>query len=340
MYIMNLSQFTNKQNITLLWDVLLDELRINLNNKPLVTNIRTVFESNITPFISRSNPKTSIMELNKQFLSQVVLAVNRLFPNINELKQEPIKRITITNEELGEPYKIEDIQASRKTEFEKDLERKRMELENYMTPQKPKELDFSYENLDDKITSMDSLIADKRAQRNLDIEQLHNGNYNQIGDTEKWLTSIETSVKNEKNVSVSNQPINNKLKHININGNNISLNVDLNNNNKKKVTFSDIDSNSASSVNIFEKLKKQQPSVEESVKYVEQESQSLPEITQEQINRASVVQNLSISQLVPTSELVKKLNDMSTKLDKLYDIVFNLTNSVEEIKIVINKKDI
>jgi hypothetical protein len=337
---MNLSQFTNKQNITLLWDVLLDELRINLNNKSLVTNIRTVFESNINPFISRSNPKTSIMELNKQFLSLVVLAVNRLFPNINELKLEPIKRITITNEELGEPYKIEDIQASRKTEFEKDLERKRMELENYMTPQKPKELDFSYENLDGKITSMDSLIADKMAQRNLDIEELHNGNYNQSGDTEKWLTPTKTSVKNEKNFSVSNQEINNKLKHINMEGNNISLNVDLNNNNKKKVTFSELDSNSVSSVNIFEKLKKQQPSVEGSVKYVEQESQPLPEIKQEQINRASVVQNLSISQLVPTSELVKKLNDMSAKLDKLYEIVFNLTNSIEEIKNVNNKKDI
>ena len=33
------------------------------------------------------------------------------------------------------------------------------------------------------------------AQRNLDIEQLHNGNYNQTIDPEKWLTSKETSVK-------------------------------------------------------------------------------------------------------------------------------------------------
>jgi hypothetical protein len=81
----SLSQFTNKPNLKLLWDVLLDELNINKTNTKLIGNIRTVFESNINPFSSRANPKLQIMELNKQFLSQVVLAVNRLFPT---LKQE------------------------------------------------------------------------------------------------------------------------------------------------------------------------------------------------------------------------------------------------------------
>jgi hypothetical protein len=335
----NLTQFTNKQNINLLWDVLLDELRINTNNKSLVSNIRTVFESNITPFTTRSNPKTSIMELNKQFLSQVVLAVNRLFPNLTNLqKQEQnIKRITITNEEAGEPYKIEDIQASRQSEFEKEVERKRIELENYMTPQKPKELDFSYGSLDGKITAMDSLLADKMAQRNLDIEQLHTGNYNQTIDPEKWLTPKETSVKNEKNVALSNQPINNRLKHINIDGDNISLNQDLNNNkNQKKVSFSD-SSNEISSVNIFQKLKRQ-PHVEEIIEtdieqkqYIEQKSQLLPEIIQEQINRGSVVQQTISNPIIPKNEMIKQLNDMNTKIDNLYEMVFKLTNSMQEL---------
>ena len=335
----NLSQFANKQNINLLWDVLLDELCINTNNKSLVSNIRTVFESNINPFTTRSNPKTPIMELNKQFLSQVVLAVNRLFPNLTNLqKQEQnIKRITITNEEAGEPYKIEDIQASRQSEFEKEVERKRMELENYMTPQKPKELDFSYGSLDGKITAMDSLLADKMAQRNLDIEQLHTGNYNQTIDPEKWLTPKETSVKNEKNVplSLSNQPINNRLKHINIDGDSISLNQDLNNNkNQKKVSFSD-SSNDISSVNIFQKLKRQSPPVEETIvtdieqkQYIEQKSQPLPEIIQEQINRGTVVQSPPI---IPKNEMIKQLNDMNTKIDNLYEMVFKLKNSMQEL---------
>lgn len=55
MYIMsNLLQFTNAQNLNLLWDVLLDEIHINASNKPLITNIKTIFESNIKPFTSRA----------------------------------------------------------------------------------------------------------------------------------------------------------------------------------------------------------------------------------------------------------------------------------------------
>ena len=101
----NLSKFNNIPNINLLWDVLLDELCINTSNKTLVTNIKTVFESNIKLFTARCNPKTHIMELNKQFLSQVVFAVNRLFPNLNKQNQEQnIKKINITNEESSEPY--------------------------------------------------------------------------------------------------------------------------------------------------------------------------------------------------------------------------------------------
>ena len=62
------------------------------------------------------------MELNKNFLSQVVLAVNRLFPNIKQ--EQNIKRITISDEEIAEPYKIEDIQASRQIKFEKEVDLK------------------------------------------------------------------------------------------------------------------------------------------------------------------------------------------------------------------------
>jgi hypothetical protein len=115
-----ISQFTNKQNIDLLWDVLLDELHININNKSIVSNIRTIFESNIKLFISKPHNKSNILDLNKNFLTQVILAVNRLLPNFKQ--EQNMKRITITDEEIKEPYKIEDIQASRQSEFEKDVE--------------------------------------------------------------------------------------------------------------------------------------------------------------------------------------------------------------------------
>ena len=367
----NLSQFNNKPNINLLWDVLLDELCINTNNKTLVTNIKTVFESNIKLFTARCNPKTHIMELNKQFLSQVVFAVNRLFPNLNKQNQEQnIKKINITNEESSEPYKIEDIHLSRQTEFEKGVERKRMELENYMTPQKPKELDFSYGDFDGKITEMDSLISEKMVQRNLDIEQLHNGNYNSSNiDPETWLKPKETSVKTEKNNSLQNKLTNNntKLKHINLDintndNNNISLNIDL----KKKVSFVDSNNdaiNDPSLINIFQKLKRQ-PVIKETMLegtvlegtileeepvlekkgYAEQKSQPLPEIKQDQIKQDQIKQDQikqdqiirgAMVPIVPKNEVIKQLNEMNTKIDNLYEMIFKLTHSINEL--VLNK---
>ena len=85
MYI-KMNNFTNNANLELLWDVLLDELNINTTNKSLVNNItlvnniKIVFDTNIKHFTLKTNPTLHIMELNKQFLSQVVMAVNKLFP--------------------------------------------------------------------------------------------------------------------------------------------------------------------------------------------------------------------------------------------------------------------
>ena len=349
----SLSQFTNKQNMNLLWDVLLDELHINTNNKSVITNVKAVFEGNVKPFTSKANPKSSIMELNKQFLSQVVLAVNRLFPNFTKQEQN-IKRITITNEEVSEPYKIEDIHASRQSDFEKELERKRVDLDTYMTPQKPRELDFSDRGLDGKITAMDSLVAEKMAQRNLEIEQFQSGNHNTSGvDPEKWLKSSETSVKGEKIISSKNQNQNqnqNRLKHINIDdNNNISLTIQENKT-PKKVSWDD-NITEEPIMNIFQKLKKQTPipslslspsnQVEEQQqqqKYVEQKSIPLPEVKQEKINR-DIITSTQLTPIIPKNEMVKQLNEMNEKIDNLYEMVAKLTNLVQDVLIKNDNKN-
>ena len=345
----NLSQFTNKKNIKLLWEVLLDELNINKTNTKLIENIRTVFESNINPFLSSSNPKSQIMELNKQFLSQVVLAVNRLFPNIKQ--EQTIKRITILDEEVSELYKIEDTHASRQSEFEKEVERKRMEMKNYMTPQKPRELDFSDRNLDDKIKAMDTLVADKMAERNFEIEQFKNNNYNTGIDPEKWLTPKETSVKNEKTIigpkatSLEQKPIiknnqNSRLKHISIDSNNnITLSIDETEQKIKKVSWDDTDNQRDSTISIFNKLKKQ-PTLEQKTdiltevndkQYVEQKSTMLPEVKREEIQRNQVTLSTPNNEpVLPKIEIIKQLNLMNKKIDNLYEMVYKLTNLMEK----------
>jgi len=341
----NLSQFTNKQNLKLLWDVLLDELNINHTNTELIGNIRTVFESNINLFSLSSNPKLHIMELNKQFLSQVILAVNRLFFNVKQ--EQPIKRITISDEEVLEPYKIEDIHASRQSEFEKEVERKRIDMENYMTPQKPKELDFSDKNSDGKIKAMDSLVADKMAQRNLEIEQFQNNYYNTSINPKKWLTSKETSVKNNKTVIepklIEQKPIiknnqHSRLKHISIDSNNnITLSIDESEKKIKKVSWDDIDNQRESTISIFNKLKKQP--IEQKIsmtevndkQYIEQKSTPLTEVKREEIQRNQVTLPTPNNEpLIPKIEIIKQLNEMNKKIDNLYEMVYKLTNLMEK----------
>jgi hypothetical protein len=167
-----MSNFLTKQNIGLLWDVLLDELRIDTNNKQVVTNIRSVFESNINPFTKNTNinVNTQLVNLNKQFLSQVVMAVNRLFPNLKQ-KQE-FKRIQISSEEAFEPYKVEDIREERRDHFEQQVNKKRIEFENSINQNKPAELDFSEKIDDGKIKEMETLIAETVARRKFDIDQI------------------------------------------------------------------------------------------------------------------------------------------------------------------------
>ena len=339
-----MNNFTNKQNLELLWDVLLDELHVNVSDKKLIGNIKTIFQSNISPFTTRANPKLNIMELNKQFLSQVVLAVHRLFPNLTSLQKQgqPIKRLTIFHDdEIFEPYKIEDIHASRQSDFEQEVERNRIDMENFMTPQKPKELDFSDNNIDGKIVAMDSLVAEKMAQRNLEIEQIQQINYNAPNiDPEKWLSSKETSVKNEKrliqNNSITTNNDTSRFKHMSIDSNNnviLSINeTEPKNKNLKKVSWDSSTTGEEPTTNIFNKLKKQSNvELEPDKQYVEQHSVPLPNVKQEEIIIGNMLtQNISNNDpILPKSEIIKQLNEMNKKIDNLYDMIFKLTKYIE-----------
>jgi hypothetical protein len=261
-----IADFSNKQNLLLLWEVLLDELDIkgNTNNKTIISNIQAVFHSNIAPFINKISPVAGLMETNKLFLKQVLIAVNRLFPNLKQDQQ--IKRINIGEEEVKEVnqlYKVEDIHSARQTNFEKQVQQKRDEFESLAAFKKPKELNFSEKYDDGKITEMQSLIAETISKRNFEIEQ-YQTNAN-LDTAENWLQPAKTSVKSEKqNVNgLDNIDIQRKLKYINNNSHTLNQNT-------KKVSWNDdatientvnnislvIEDSDSSTFNIFNKLKK------------------------------------------------------------------------------------
>ena len=240
-----IADFSNKQNLLLLWEVLLDELEIkgDANNKTIISNIQAVFHSNIAPFINKISPVAGIMETNKLFLKQVLIAVNRLFPNLKQDQQ--IKRINIGEEEVKEVnqlYKVEDIHSARQSNFEKQVQQKRDEFESLAAFKKPKELNFSEKYDDGKITEMQSLIAETISRRNFEIEQYHtNAN---LDTAENWLQPAKTSVKSEKqNVNgLDNIDIQRKLKYINNDSQSLNQNT-------KKVSWNDDDATIENTVN-------------------------------------------------------------------------------------------
>ena len=187
----SIDRFKQAENINILWDVLLDELNITSDNTALIQNIKNIFESNIAPFSKRNHQNLNILALNKQFLSQVVVAVNTLLPNLKQ--QQQMKRITISDEVIKEPYKIEDIHTSRKNAFDNELEQKRLDFETYVTPKKPNQLDFTDKTVEDNSRSMDSLLSEKMSQRNDEIELIYTNNQNSAINPEKWITPQQTS---------------------------------------------------------------------------------------------------------------------------------------------------
>jgi hypothetical protein len=311
----DITHFLEKANMNLLWEVLLDELDVNCNNDKLIDKIKIIFTTNVNHFVasvSKDNNATKLVELNKQFLSQIILAVKKLLFSTNS----QMKKITIANEEINEPYKIEDIHLSRQHNFESQVEKKRVELEKFMTPEKPKALDFSDKKKDGKITAMDSLIAEKMAERELDIHTTYS---DYKPDT--WLTPTETSVKNDK-----------QLKKVSWTENVLDLNVDLNLN-------QDEDSNSTSS--IFNKLKKTQDNVVDK-QYITQ--QSIPLQDWADLNNVETQKTTPITstQMIPqktqmppiqqsyNNETKDEISKINIKIDTLFDMMRKLQETLEQ----------
>lgn len=271
----NLQQFKTVKNINMLWEVLLDELNINKQNTSLTANVRSVFESNINPFLARANPNSGLMNLNKIFLTQIVAAVNRLFPNINQ--QPQVKLINISDEVVSsEPYKVEDIHNARQTEFESQVNQRRSEFDNLVTVKKPKEVDFSDKAEISKIKEMEALIAETIAKRNFDIEQINtnmNMSTNMNADTgqtpDEWLKPNNTSLRSEKQQPQQENDIGQrKHKYVNTMEQIPSKKVSFNEGNNVTMTIEEYMEPQAQEViniptNIFNKLKKvEEPNVQ------------------------------------------------------------------------------
>ena len=321
----NLQQFKTIKNVNMLWEVLLDELKINQQNTSLVSNVRSVFENNISLFLSKANPNSGLMNLNKIFLSQIVTAVNRLFPNINQ-QQQSTKLINISDEIINEPYKVEDIHSARQSEFESQVNQRRSEFENLAIHKKPKELDFSDKAEISKIKEMEALIAETIAKRNFEIDQINtnmnanlksnsnsnpNSNSNSVSSDE-WLKPNNTSVRADKQQPIVSDMNQRKHKYVNVLEQEPSLFLTRSDSTSslKKVSF-----NEGNNVTM---------TIEE---YSEPEAQNATNIPTNIFNKLKKVD----PNLNPEPNVQSQINDMNKKIDTLFQMMAELSSNVKQI---------
>ena len=216
---MSIETFLGRENIQTLWDVLIDEPMIKkiYTSSIKVNELATIFETNIKAFFMREkNNCTSLVELNKKYMLLLINYVIKLNDqnigehnlssqqavNTNTQPTSNFKKIKIHHDESTSqpPITYEDIQNQRLSRFEKELNKKQEEFSNAITLPTPPLPDFS-DKLDEPISGIELEIKKIQEQRNYDIE-LINKSYNMNNtnnmNNDNWLTSQETSIKNEK----------------------------------------------------------------------------------------------------------------------------------------------
>jgi hypothetical protein len=226
---MSINDFLGKENVELLWEVLIDEPLIKQLCDSLIKikTIMHIFQTNLNEFFEREKKNcNNLMELNKKYILIIINYVVKI--NITNNVQESTttnqyRKIKIHQEEpLKQAITFEEIQNDRKTLFEKELNQKQEEFTNAMSLSVPPVPNFS-DKLDEPISEIELEIKRIQEQRNYDIEIINNTNKNSTSSIDdNWLKPQETSIKNEKLIKLNS-----------ING----LNTSLNNN--KHISWED-----------------------------------------------------------------------------------------------------
>jgi hypothetical protein len=217
---MSSNYFLNKENISMIWDVITDENIFKFLSRDIQQKVASVFTNNLKGFFESEIKNTNnLIDLNKKY---IMLILNHIKTNYPQQQPNKIKILEEISSEQKQLITYEELQNDRKSQFDKDLNKRQEEFSNAMSLPIPEVPEFVDKNVDKPITEMEKLIKEITAQRNYEVEQI-NRNYEK---SENWLNSQETSIKSEKKL-LSNQ----NLQQINNNNNNNNNNSNNNNNN-------------------------------------------------------------------------------------------------------------
>jgi len=206
---MSKSQFLEKVNVNMLWDVISDEELFKNHTTDIKNTILQLFSDNIKGFYASEskNPKLTLMEMNKKYIVMILNFIKTYYPvpTINKIviKEE----IQMNNKDL---ITIEDRKKERLTEFDSKLQLVEEEFKSAMALPVPEIPKFTDNVTEEPIIDMEKAIKEIAQQRNYEIQEINkiqNGKINSSQNSKK----IDNENTNH-NVSVNLN--NSRLKHI------------------------------------------------------------------------------------------------------------------------------
>ena len=339
--------FLNKENLTLLWDIILEDDTFKTKSKDIILRLNNVFNNNINKFCEDEKSNTdSLMEINKKFINIMLDSIKKFFPknsiklNSKEIRErendsrENDSRGNNSRENNSREKSItyQDIQSNRQTDFEKQFTQRQNEFTDAMTlpvPKTPKFADTTEESI---VHEAEMEIAVKRsiAQRNYDIKQINNSYNND--DINFFLKPVETSLRKE------NEKLNIKL--ITIDNSNIVNNKAYENDivyldNKKQITWAKplMDTNISPIINVnnlFSKLKQIQSTEIINNKAYENDNVYLE--NNKDITCIEPLMYTNVSPIIEENNLLSKLKQLpSTEIIDNDILLIELNNKIERM---------
>lgn len=197
---MSTTNFLHKDNLKILCDVIFDEDIIKKQTREFQENIFNLFMVNTKGFYEvESKNITNLVDMNKKY---ILLILNHANKSIQKMGISEYKKIKILDEEPkngNELITYEEIQNDKRSQFDKDLNKRQDEFTSAMTLPIPPIPKFSDNYEDGPISEMEKAIQEITAQRNYDVEQINKNNNSIVSsNVDNWLKPQETSVKTDK----------------------------------------------------------------------------------------------------------------------------------------------
>ena len=159
---MSVNTFLLDVNKQMVWDLIQDEFILNEHSPETVQRISDVFNTNIKGFYeSEKNKSVDLFDLNKKYILTILGYINN---NILKPKQKP----NMVEEKY---YTHEDIQNDKRSQFDKELNMKKSEFTNAVTPKIPPVPNFS-DTIDEPIIEMEEAVRKMVEQRKYDIDHI------------------------------------------------------------------------------------------------------------------------------------------------------------------------